>query len=416
MATAPVLVSWRSGQESKTWIPTTLDQLNKYEELLEEVLAATPELMGLESRRSGIRGPFRVFRQLELDTPSGRTIYPDIVLLAASGHVVVVEVKRSVNPELRNRAVIAQIIDYASSFAALSEDQVTSLFNDDSLPAETWPDLVQSLFPDEPNTDELSDELFSHIQNGELNLVIACDKIPIGLPDVVAGIASQETLGFDLDLVEVTPFVEEVKDTADIIFAPSTRLRTEIVSRTAVTVNYRQGDGHPSTTVQTTSLEDIKKNVRTSKSGANPDARAWTPHEVEEEFRKDGNETALALLDFVKQHSADGEYIDPGKKVGAVFGYWVRGLRKDGTPRRRGIFNSSSGWGEIYIYLHRAEKIVSSEDYDELLRRLKEIFGNDINLDLKETSVKYETLRNHMVEFQDVMLWLKEQAERTLSE
>lgn len=93
-----------------------------------KTLAASPELMGLESRRTGIRAPFHMLRQVSMQTPSGRSIAPDLVMFAASGHVVVVEVKRWVNPELKDRAVIAQIIDYASSFAhSLSNSASSSL-------------------------------------------------------------------------------------------------------------------------------------------------------------------------------------------------------------------------------------------------------------------------------------------------
>ena len=111
------------------------------------------------------------------------------------------------------------------------------------------------------------------MRDGELNLVIACDKIPPGLPDVVAGIASQSALGFDLDLVEVVPYVREVSDTAEIMFVPSTRLATEIVARTAVTVTYRQGDARPSTSVELTSLEEVAEGIRNAKSGRSPDVR-----------------------------------------------------------------------------------------------------------------------------------------------
>ncbi len=115
------IVLWLPSGRTERWQPTTLDRLNKSEEFFEEALVNAPELMRLESRRTGVRGPLRIFRQLSMQTPSGRGIFPDIVVLAASGHVIVVEVKRYVNPELRDRAVIAQIIDYASSFAALPE-------------------------------------------------------------------------------------------------------------------------------------------------------------------------------------------------------------------------------------------------------------------------------------------------------
>ncbi len=118
-----------SNGKTETWVPTTLDEINKPEEFLENIISDNPRLLCLESRRSNIAGPYAVFRQLSFDTPQGRAIRPDVVLLSASGHVIIVEVKRYVNPELRNRSVIAQIVDYASSFSALTEKELLKLFN-----------------------------------------------------------------------------------------------------------------------------------------------------------------------------------------------------------------------------------------------------------------------------------------------
>ena len=67
------------------------------------------QLLGLDSRRSGIHGPYVPFLELPLPTPTGRLIYPDIIFLTGSGHIVIVEVKLSVNPELKERHVIAQM-------------------------------------------------------------------------------------------------------------------------------------------------------------------------------------------------------------------------------------------------------------------------------------------------------------------
>src|SRR5688572_23418723 len=140
MNRAPFAVRWSNQGSSQALRPTTLDRLGKNEKFLEDVLAAHPELLGLQSRRSGIRGPYAAFQQLSLPTPSGRVISPDIVLLASSGHVIVVEVKLSINPELRDRNVIAQIIDYASSFAVLNDEALLRLFRRPTKVPGSWTD------------------------------------------------------------------------------------------------------------------------------------------------------------------------------------------------------------------------------------------------------------------------------------
>jgi hypothetical protein len=87
MSRVQAITLWTEAGPPQNWHPTTLDQLGKSEEFFEAALAGTPELLGLQSRRLGIHGPFRVFRQLPLTTPAGRVIYPDIVILAASAHI-----------------------------------------------------------------------------------------------------------------------------------------------------------------------------------------------------------------------------------------------------------------------------------------------------------------------------------------
>lgn len=395
----PAVVA-RCGPEGfrDTWKPTTLDQLGKSEEYFEDVLAASPELLCLETRRSGISGPFQIFRQLEMETPSGRMVYPDIVLLAASGHVVVVEVKRYVNPELRDRAVIAQIIDYASSFAALSEERLAALFGSgkDSL---TWGELVDRMFPDDRDSDELAEALLNRIHNGQLNLVIACDKIPAGLPAIVAGIASQETLGFDLDLVEITPFVREVSESAEIILVPSSRLVTEIVARTAVTVTYRQGDEPPSVNVKTTSIQEIIDDANS--------ARKWTPQEVEDAFIAWKNPVALELLEFAKKYSAGGQFVAPGPKQNATFVFYISHSTADGSPRKQSIFNCVKEWGGIYLYLNGIAYMAPTNVLEDFRKHLQGIFGDAVDVNMKEPGLSFDLLSSKLPQFKELILWLK---------
>jgi hypothetical protein len=134
----------RPDGKTTLWQPTTLRQLGKQEDFLEAALSRTPELLGLESRRTGIYGPFAIFNQLQLGNPQGRTISPDIALLAASGDVVIVEVKLFGNPELGDRRVIAQAIDYVASLSALDEQGMARLFGGGAVAQ--WSNLVRERF------------------------------------------------------------------------------------------------------------------------------------------------------------------------------------------------------------------------------------------------------------------------------
>jgi len=78
---------------TENWAPTTLDQVGKDEMFIKTILSANPQLLRLENRLSGIRAPYKAFRQLSFNTPQGRSIRPDIVYLTASGHVIITETK-----------------------------------------------------------------------------------------------------------------------------------------------------------------------------------------------------------------------------------------------------------------------------------------------------------------------------------
>lgn len=142
------------------WLPTTLDQIGKKEQYLESVIAETPELLSLETRKTGIYGPYAVFRQLTFTTPQSRQIIPDILIVTASGNIIVVEVKLFANPELRDRRVIAQAIDYAASLSVLSDKELAQLFSQGK--TNSWMQLVNSLFPDDEDPEELSATILSY--------------------------------------------------------------------------------------------------------------------------------------------------------------------------------------------------------------------------------------------------------------
>lgn len=396
---------WSEASAPANWSPTTLAELEKSEEFFENVLAESPGLLNLDSRRSGIHGPYKIFRQLPLNTPFGRTIYPDIVLLSDSGHIIVVEVKRSVNQELRDRSVIAQIVDYAASFADGSEDDFLLLFGKESR-ADTWGDFIAELFPTATDQRDLAATLHERINDGALNPVIACDRIPPELPEVVRGIANQSSLGFELDLVEVVPYVNSSTPSDDILFVPSTHLTTEIVARTAVTVIYRQGDKKPSTRVETTSMEEIEENIRTvSESGV------WIVEETEEAFEQEGSNVLIDLLEFSKQHSYQGQIIANNLKKFSTFGFYVPLVIDDGSRKTRMVFSCTQGWSAINVYLSRIKNFVSPELKSEFVRRMEKALGNHIDSTQSELFLALSDFETKLDAFKNVVLWLKNSLE-----
>ncbi len=410
-----VMMNYRRGIVRRTpdgryeeWVPTTLDAIGKTEEYLEAALAEVPGLLRLETLRSGIRGPYAVFRQLSFQTPQERAIQPDITLLTSSGHFVVVEVKRFVNPELRDRRVIAQIVDYASAFASLRHEDLLSAFT----PVEgarnwTWPDFVANCFPGFPESGELAEELASKVHSGRIHLVIACDKAPHGLDEVVRGIATQNALGFDLELLEVTPYVRSPNEPDDVLFVPRVRLKTEIVARTAITVTYQEGQARPAVEVKTTSLEEIEEGIRLAETGQSRAGRVWSEQEIEEAVRQDGDPTLRALLEFARQHSAGGQVVAPGRKVSPTFGFYVETEKDDGHAQRYMLFRCTAGWNMMTIYLATPRDLGGEKLGAEFAERLGSIFGPSAIGDKKEPWIELEEVSRHLEEFKNTVLWVQ---------
>jgi len=266
------IVTYDGDTNKLEWQPTTISDIGKDEKCLESVLVESPELLHLENRRTRISGPFRPFRQLNFSTPQSRKIIPDIIFLTGSGDVVVVEVKLSTNPELKDRRVIAQAIDYSASLSALSDEELARLFSDGK--KDEFLSVVQSNFPDEEDPEELSDVFLNNINTGNIHIIIACDKVPHGLYELAKSVSVQSSLSFSLNILEVTPFKSNLESSSQILFVPNLRLSTEIVARTAISVSYPSSSSEPTVNIETTSLEEIEENIsaatRATKSGRLP--------------------------------------------------------------------------------------------------------------------------------------------------
>jgi hypothetical protein len=251
------------------------------EKFLEELVASHPDLLGIAGSDddTDIEGPFRPFTQLPLRALNGRTIAPDLVLFSRSGHIVVVEVKLSDNAELRDRQVVAQLLEYAASFTRCTENECLALFGGKGCQATTWAGFIQSLFPDAP--ERLARRFLEKLRTGKLHLVIACDEAPRGLRELVRGVVGQHALGeYDFRVVEIAPYVAEGAMGPEVIFLPHTVLKTEIVSRSSVTVSVPEGQAPPNVTVNVTPIEEAQRLIN------EPLARKiWTVQDLEEAYR-----------------------------------------------------------------------------------------------------------------------------------
>lgn len=403
-----MVLRYGSHGEKESWVPTTLDKLDKKEEFLESIIFDTPELLKLESKYNGILGPYKKFRQITLNTPHNRQIQPDIVFLSSSGHVIVVEVKRFINPELKDRRVLAQIIEYAGSFAALNEKDILNLFNKVSSHFETWSDLIKSFFPNEDNYEELANVILNRIQSGNINLIIACDKAPSGLDELIKGISSLNSLEFNLDVIEITPFINKQNMNGEIIFIPNTKINTEIIAKTAISITFDKNNFQPIVNIQTTSLDEIEENVRAVKNGRFNKGREWDDEEIKDIFEADDNPVIADLFSFTLKNSKDGKFNAPGQKINPSFGFYLEGNNKNSNKNPLQIFRYTKGSNKLKFYFNMAASISTEESFHKFIEKLRNLFGEKININQKEPIIDIIELEDKLKEFKEIILWFNE--------
>ena len=294
----PVVCSWREGAPITSWRPTTLADLGKNEEFLEQLIVDRPDLLGLPS----LSVPCKEFRQRRVVNAQDRVRKPDIIFLTSKGEVVIVEVKLHNNAELGDRRVISQIVDYAASLHSQKSEELLQLFQIGDILAGSWPVLVGKLFPDVEDAGELADELQRRLRTGEVHFVIACDRAPKGLYELVEGVASQRALAFDFDVVELRPYVCD-DEKAGVLFFRNTAVKTEIVKHTCVTVTIEKGATDPV----------VKTTVKgaTEMDAAAAEAADMGPHHTYEAKLPDGTPVyisrVLAPVAVVVNRHKDGK-------------------------------------------------------------------------------------------------------------
>ncbi len=404
MSNNPVIWTPESTQEYKT---TRLIDLGKNELFLEDLIVANFDVLGMQTYESGIRGPFKCWQQVPLKTPEGRTIYPDIVAISASGHFIIVEVKLGNNPELKSRKVISQIIDYTSSFAAYSPNQlVAALSGSDT--DRTWGDYIEELFPDADDPSELADVLERRISSGEVNLVIAADYAPAGTKDLLKGVATQSTVGFKLELVVIRPHVIRTDATQEILFIPEREQTTEIVARTAVTITYDADGTKPGVEINTSSAEDIEDQLVKKKQGTDL-SRKWSIEEVKSAFEADGHEVHMRLWDFCNEYSYQQSLIPKEKRRFACFAFYVPVPGANGKPRPTVAFSCTLSWDKAYVFMRfEGDDRLGEELNAEYYRRLTTLFNEEIDFSRKEIGVGLDDLHKEFDGFVEIMKWLSE--------
>lgn len=406
-----LLLRYNKGS-SRFYRAVTLEEIGKNEEFLESSIAESPAILNLETKTRGVYGPYKVFRQLNLKTPQGKTIAPDIVLLCQSGHVIIVEVKLFMNPELRDRRVVSQVIDYAAVLSSTSKEELVRIFNKDSKEIKSWNGLVEYFFPEERNVDDLAQTLLFRIQTGRLNMIIACDKAPVGLRDSISNVVKQNTIEFKLDVIEVIPYIDPKDEEEEIIFGCRITVETEVISRTAVTVTFRREDNQPSVDVRTTSIDEIEESINLARIGrrVSDRAREWSNEEVDEHFVAHDDPTIKELYGFCRTHSSNGKVTAPGLKVNPVFGMYATSAK--GTKL---FLNYIEGNTFLTLFLDMMEELAEQRLIEELRHKLKLAFPTLTVDNVREPSLKIDDLSEGVKKLVVIVEWFQAELDKNPS-
>jgi hypothetical protein len=164
---------------------------------LHEIVATSPELLPL----SGSPSLAVVGREVLLG--SG---YADVLAIESTGRPVVVEVKLRNNSESR-RAVVAQILAYASALHGLTQQELERDVLSRHLKGRSLLDVVRESEATQEGVDAeaFADELSASLRDGAFRLVLVLDEAPdelVGLVGYLESIAEVITV----DLITVTAY------------------------------------------------------------------------------------------------------------------------------------------------------------------------------------------------------------------
>lgn len=322
------------------WVQKSLVDLGLKEANLEAALVARPGPLVL-SQLDLLYGKAVVYDQCRLRSGSGHQNIPDVILLTDHGDVVVIEVKRLGNPELRGRSVVSQVVGYAATMAAT--DEATLVRTLTSGRCASWEELCRRDFPGVARPASLARRLRTRLEQAELHLVIACDEAPESLADWVRAAGRQSALGFDLHVVEVRPMVPQGRD-MPIAWVPNTRVSTEIIHRTAVVVR-TEGAGPVQVDVNTDSAEEVEAAVQSS---GRRDRRSKAKAVLAPAAERLGLsvEALWAELDGIHRHAVKLDWSELHAAIAQAddSGPYLRGRRNDGFLEGRFGVNLVKHW------------------------------------------------------------------------
>lgn len=274
--------------------------------------------------------------------------------------------------------------------------------------------LVRSHFPHEEDPDELAAALLANARDGNVHIVIACDKAPKGVYDLARSVSAQSHLGFSLDVVEVTPYVPKDGPADVIMFVPNVRLSTEIVARTAVNVTFETGTPQPGVRIETTSVEEIEGNLATAAKGdtLKVKGRIWSDEELETLFLSSDDPVVTDLFLLAKQENFNDRFLSRSRKQSAAFNFYVRTTQADGSEGAGVFAQYVDGAPLLRFFLNWAPQSLPAAALADFKGELKALFGEAINLDTPAPGVSLAVIGENMDGLKRAVLKLRDAVER----
>ena len=225
------------------WSVLEADAFEK-EEKLHDLVEEAPHLMPLAG------APRIVVLGREVTCGSGSA---DLLAIEDAGRPVVIEIKLAQNPEAR-RAVVAQVLSYASFLKGLSVDELDErlaphLAKRGSTAATVAEFVEQSDQTTSFDAEEFRSSLESHLAEGSFRLVLVLDSAPADLTQLVGYLEAITHGRVEIDLVTVSAYhvsgtlllvPQRVDPASDLAESPSRRRAAGGTAPKAITVRGHQ--------------------------------------------------------------------------------------------------------------------------------------------------------------------------------
>ena len=282
------------------WEPTTFRRQGLRESDLEDVIYKQPELVDELGDR--VRFPqWHIFRQVRLPRMGGTNIL-DLLMFSDDGQISVVEVKLDNNSDLRNpRNVLAQVIDYAAGLALLSQREL-----EQALGIKSLVDELAAVFTDVPDVSRLTELIMRRLVEGEIDLIVVCDGIPEQFEDWINSISAQQSLAFQLRVIELRCFTSVDQG---ILMTVERPLKTRTIARTVVTIRQESGDSNVSVTVEAPTAESLREEndaLEADEKKTRPKKRPWLQRTAEQ--LGESEEDLIKQLVEINQKAADMDW------------------------------------------------------------------------------------------------------------